>query len=57
MTKAQAKKDLLRVILIDLTYSDDMIPHDLPDPSPERRAYERARDELVEEFERRVGER
>lgn len=56
MTKREAKRSLLRDLATILGKDQDLIPHDLPDPSRERSAFEAAYAELVAEFERRGAE-
>jgi hypothetical protein len=57
MNKARAKKKLLRELAYYLRENgDNLFPDDIAEGSKEYLAFERARDELVEECDRRGGE-
>lgn len=54
-TKAAAKKDILRMLAHNVLSEDDIFPFDLDldQDSPEYRRWDKARNELIEEFIRR----
>lgn len=54
VTKRRAKRALLRDLAAILNKDDDLIPNEYDDEGPEYNAYDDARNELIDEFERRA---
>lgn len=57
MTKKEAKRQWLQALEMIITKDDDLMPDDLDLDGPEYKAWDRARNELADEFRRRSGER
>jgi hypothetical protein len=54
VTRAQHKRNILRDLAAILGKDDDLMPNEIDDESRDGKAWQAARDELVEEFERRA---
>lgn len=55
MTKAQHKRNLFRDLASIIGKDDDLMPAEFDDDSRDGKSWQAARDELVEEFERRAA--
>lgn len=54
MTRSQHKKDILAVLVSFLSKDDDLMPDDIDPDGDDGRRWRAARDELIEEFDRRA---
>lgn len=54
MTRHQHKKNLLRDIAAIIGKDDDLMPSEFEDDNRDGKSWQAARDELVEEFEKRA---
>jgi hypothetical protein len=57
VTRAEHKRALLRDIAAIISKDDDLMPSEIDDESRDGKAWQAARDELVDEFERRANGR
>ena len=54
VTRIEHKKDILAVLVSILSKDDDLMPDDIDPDGDDGKRWQAARDELVEEFDRRA---